>query len=481
MRGIVVPERTEDFTADPVELFFDLAFVFAFSQLVSHLVHHPDWTGVGEAVLLFSWLWLVWSQFTWSANAVSGNGRTVRALFLVATAASVPMAAAVGTAFDDGGPVFAIPLGVILLMGIGTISTAYESGSAELRSAVRYSWPNVLAVSTLIAGSFLDDELRVAAWLLGIAISTGATIAAGEGDWVVRSGHFAERHGLIVIIALGEVVVAIGIPVVESLSEGEGVPSSTIWALAAAGAFAGLLWWTYFDRPNPALELRAEALEGRELSRYVRDVYTYAHIAIVGGVILSAAALEEVTLHPKDPLPQEFRLMLLGGLVLYLGGVVIAVARAFRAMAWERLAFAGVIAAVLGAASSWDAVALLIVIDLVLLAVVVTEHIRWSGRFATRPSRERCRGRGVGPGHRRVVGHRRRPGRGPGRTRRPRRDRRAPRPPGSGGPSRFRTRGGSGRCRTRCRPSGRPRRPARRRSTGPASPRGRSRCTAGRG
>ena len=379
MRGIVVPERTEDFTADPVELFFDLAFVFAFSQLVSHLVHHPDWTGVGESALLFVWLWFVWSQFTWSANAVSGNGRTVRALFLVATAASVPMAAAVTTAFDDGGPVFAIPLAVILLAALMTMRSAYEQDSAELQSTIRYSTPNLIALSVLVAGSFLDDELRVIAWLIGLAISIGATIAAGEGDWVVRPGHFAERHGLIVIIALGEVIVAIGIPVVASLSEGEGLPSSTIWALGAAGAFAGLLWWSYFDRPSPALEHRGGSLENRELSRYVRDVYTYAHAPIVAGVILSAAALEEITLHPKDPLPQEFRLMLLGGLVMYLGGVVVAVARAFGALAWERLAFSVVLAGVLGIASSWDGVALLIVIDLVLVIIVVTEHIRVEG------------------------------------------------------------------------------------------------------
>jgi low temperature requirement protein LtrA len=295
------------------------------------------------------------------------------------------MAAAITTAFGDGGPVFAIPLAVIMMMAMGTNISAYEPGSAELRSAVRYSMPNIAAAAILVLGSFLDDEIRVAAWLLGMAISIAATIAAGEGDWVVRSGHFAERHGLIVIIALGEVVVAIGIPVVEALSDGDGVPSSTILALAAAGTFAGLLWWSYFDRPSPGLELRAESLEGRELSRYVRDIYTYSHVAIVGGVILSAAALEEITLHPKDPLPQEFRLMLLGGLVCYLGGVVVAVFRAFRAMAWERLAFATVIAAVLGAASSWDAVALLIVIDVVLLAIVITEHLR-----VERPFRDRA-------------------------------------------------------------------------------------------
>ncbi|MEY2467426.1 MAG: hypothetical protein QOF21_124, partial [Actinomycetota bacterium] len=81
MKGITVPERTEDFTADPVELFFDLAYVIAFSQLVGVLVHEPTWEGVGKVGLLFALLWLPWQQLTWTANAISGNSRGVRAIF----------------------------------------------------------------------------------------------------------------------------------------------------------------------------------------------------------------------------------------------------------------------------------------------------------------------------------------------------------------------------------------------------------------
>ena len=125
MRGIVVPEPTEDFTADPVELFFDLAFVFAFSQLVYHLVHHPTWEGAAEAWLLFAMLWMAWSTFTWAANAVSGNGRTVRLIFLVATAATMPAAASITTAYEGGGPAFAISVTVILAMALAIQLTAH--------------------------------------------------------------------------------------------------------------------------------------------------------------------------------------------------------------------------------------------------------------------------------------------------------------------------------------------------------------------
>ncbi|MEZ5238388.1 MAG: low temperature requirement protein A [Microthrixaceae bacterium] len=249
MRGIEVPERTEDFTADPVELFFDLAYVFAFSQLVGRLVHDPDWAGVGHVVLLFLLLWLPWQQFTWSANAVSGNGRTVRIFFLVATVASVPMAASVSTAFGTGGPVFAVPLAVIMLIGLATMLLGIETGTAEWSSALRWASPNLLAVAVLVAGAFVPEEWRVVIWSASVLVTFAAMVAAGRGQWIIRTGHFAERHGLIVIIALGEVIVALGLPVVASLEGGEGIPGRTVLVLVASGAFAGLLWWSTSTAP----------------------------------------------------------------------------------------------------------------------------------------------------------------------------------------------------------------------------------------
>ena len=144
MRGVELPERTEDFTADLVELFFDLTFVLAFSQLTSHLVHNPTWEGSGEAAILFLMVWLPWSQFTWSANAVPGNSRSVRAVFLVATTTSVGTADSVTTAFDDGGAVFAASASVILLMELALMAVALEPKSPEFRAAITYAIPNIV-------------------------------------------------------------------------------------------------------------------------------------------------------------------------------------------------------------------------------------------------------------------------------------------------------------------------------------------------
>ena len=376
MKGIELPPLTEDFTADPVELFFDLAYVFAFSQLVALLINDPTWAGVGKAALLFGLLWLPWQQLTWAANAISGNGRPVRMLFLVATVVSIPMAASTSTAFEGGGPVFAIALTTIMLIGF-RMQTLGTSEDVDYRGVIA-NWiaPNVVAVTVLVVGSFYDGNVRLAFWLGTVAVVLWAMIRAAEGEWIVRAGHFAERHGLIIIIALGEVIVAIGIPVVAALQKGDSFSAATISALLASGGFAGLLWWAYFDRPSPGLEFAASRLDGQAAGRFIRDVYTWAHAPLVAGIILSAAALEEIALHPRDPVHLEFRLMLAGGLFLFLIGVYLAVWRAFRAQARERLVGAFIIAALLFGGGSLEGVMLLTLVVVIMFVVLFIEHGR---------------------------------------------------------------------------------------------------------
>lgn len=377
LRSIPVPDREEDFAADASELFFDLVYVFAFSRLVYHLVHHPTWGGVGEFALLFALIWMPWSQFTWAANAVAGNSRPVRVLFLVATVASVPMAAGVTTAFGDGGPAFAVSASVILAMGLFTMIFGLSDEPVVRAAIVRYSIPNWIAIAVMIGGSFLDRTPRTVAWLLALAVVIVGTVRAGSDEWLIRPKHFAERHALIVIVALGEVIVALGAPVLGRLEDGDGLPAETLTALVAAGVFAGLVWWSYFDRASRALEHRHESLAGGHArGRFARDVFTYLHYPLVAGVILATAGLEEITLHPTDPLPTAFRWMLVAGLALYLLAVVVAVARAYVVLAYER-ALACVVLVLLGVVGGpLDGVVLLVVVDLLLLAVLVFEHRR---------------------------------------------------------------------------------------------------------
>ena len=393
MRGVAIPEKTEDFTADPVELFFDLAFVFAFSQLVARLIHDPTWEGVGEAALLFLLLWLPWTQFTWSANAVSGNGRVVRALFLVGTAASVPMAASVTTAFEGGGLIFAMSLASILVLALAMLTLSFDRGTAQRGSAARYSAFNVAGMLVLVVGGLLTGQARIVAWALAFLTVLAGTKWASRGAWIVRIGHFAERHGLIIIVALGEVIVAIAAPVVGELEEAGGLSGPTLGALIGVGAFGGLLWWSYFDRPSPAWEHRFATLDDRARAMYVRDVYTYAHAPTVAGIILSAAALEEIALHPTEPLPGAFATMLGCGLALYLTGVIVGIGRSHRTLVLERLVAMVLLVGLLPLTRHLDGVVVLVGVDVLLLATLVAEHLRVEGRSAVEARRPGGRAR----------------------------------------------------------------------------------------
>jgi low temperature requirement protein LtrA len=302
----------------------------------------------------------------------------VRLLFLVATAASVPMAASVQSAFDSSGALFAIPLAVIFLTALALMVVGLPSDSVVYRSAVRYGAPNLGAMALFVLGGFLDGDARVVTWMMGVAVVVFATLRAGGSEWIVRAGHFAERHALIVIVALGEVIVALGNSVVIPLNDG-GFPAASVVALVAAGVFAGQLWWAYFDRVQPAFEHRAETTPALERGRFARDVYTYAHAPIVAGVILSAVAMEEMALHPSDPLPIAFRAMGAAGLALFFGGVGIGVYRSFGVIARERLVAVVAIAALMMLASDVDGVVLLVLVVVVLAVTLVLEHLRIEG------------------------------------------------------------------------------------------------------
>ena len=377
MKNVPIPSRDEDFTADPAELFFDLSFVFAFSRLVFHLVHHPTLDGFAEFVLLFSLIWMAWTNFTWAANAVAGNSRFVRAIFLTATAISLPMGASLEAPFGAGSIVFAVTVSAILAMPMATSATLLSHDKEVQSSNLRYFLFTLVGIALVLVGGFTDDAWQKGFWIAAVAWLIYSTLDAGGGDWLVRPGHFAERHGLIVIIALGEIIVAIGAPATEALSDGGSFDGKLIAAMTASGVLVGMLWWSYFDRPLPALEYRHQQLtHANDSSRFARDVYSYSHYLIVGAILVAAAALEEIMLHPGAPLPNPFRWMLFIGISGYLLGVVIAIVRAYSNLAVERVVAVAALAALIGFTSSLDGLWLLISVDVLLLVTLAIEHYR---------------------------------------------------------------------------------------------------------
>jgi low temperature requirement protein LtrA len=385
MKGLVVPDVDEDFTADQVELYFDLAFVFAFAQVVAFLHKEHTVVSVGKSALLFIMIWLAWSQFTWSANALSSSGRVTRLLMLVATIATIPMGASVQTAFGGGGLAFSLSMVTIMVMALTAMMTSAPDVGNLRQSVIVYALPTFVSLAVFTVGGFLDGQARITAWILAVLVFIYSLVRAGQSEWIVRPGHFAERHGLILIVALGEVIVAIGIPVVDRLTNGDGrIGAMTASALVLSGILAGLLFWSYFDRFAPALEHRTEELTDRnQRGRLARDAYTVCHLFIVGGVILTAAALEEVTLNPDEPLDAVWRWMLFIGLSSFLLGVVVAVYRTFGVIARERIIAVVILAVLLPIVAGIDGLAVLLLVDFALLGMVVTEHLRVEERVSS--------------------------------------------------------------------------------------------------
>jgi low temperature requirement protein LtrA len=356
-----------------LELFFDLVFVFAVTQLVGLL--HDDHTVAGWARAgLVLWLvWWAWSQYTWAGNAVDLDRRPVRAAVLTVTATMLLAAAAIPTAAGGRALWFAVPYAAVRLAGLALYWHGLR-GDPEHRAALRTYLPiAVLSPALVLAGGAAGGGVRFGLWSAAIAVDLVSVAAAGRGEFRVDPAHFAERHGLVVIIALGEAVIATGGSVAQA------GPTAAPTALGGAGfAIAAGFWWCYFDWVHAAAEARLVAeTDARGRAHLARDLFTLGHLPIVAGIVLYAAGIEEGISHPTDPLPPFGALALGAGVALYLGGFVLGNLRTTGRFLGARLV--GLVAAggwVAGAGTRIPATATVFGVAALVAAVAVTEGVR---------------------------------------------------------------------------------------------------------
>lgn len=304
-----------------VELFFDLVFVYAVTQLTSLVLHDLSWEGVGEAALLFWLVWWAWTQFTWTLNLADTEHVLVRLPTLAATAVAFFLAQSVPDAFGDAGAWFAVSYVVVRLIGLGV--QAWVIGSDQLESLVRWASLSLVGIALVLVGGFVVPEIRVWLWLAALVADLVSATKAGRGVWVLEPGHFAERHGLIVIIALGESLIAAGVASSE-------VERGVMFAATTAGAVIATcaLWWSYFGTLHGRLEERLADQNDASRGGFARDVFSFWHAAVVAGVIGVAVAFEEAIAHPDEALSTGASLALTVGVALYLGGLAAASGRA---------------------------------------------------------------------------------------------------------------------------------------------------------
>jgi len=315
----------EDQPTTFVELFFDLVFVFGITQIVGLLHHDLSWGTVGEAVLIFWLLWWAWTQFTWALNAANTEHPGVELATLVATAIAFVMAIALPDAFHGKALWFAGPYVAVRIVGLLIYAEVAWANDPEHHASVR-TFGAVSAAGLLCAltGAAAGGAAQYWLWGLTIVLDVVAALVGGRASrWDLHPEHFSERHGLFVIIALGEtlIVAAAGLTGVEWTGPMIGV------ALAAVGTTCAL-WWSYFPGARPALERGLAETPAARQARTARDAFSLVHFPMLCGVVGYALAVEEAVAHPTTPLPLEARAALALGVLLFVGGAALAVRRA---------------------------------------------------------------------------------------------------------------------------------------------------------
>jgi low temperature requirement protein LtrA len=369
--------------ATTLELFYDLVFVFAVTQVSHLLLGHLNWTGVGQATLVLLVVWWSWNYTTWVTNELNPESIGVRLVLIGLMLASLLMAIAIPDAFGDkallfAGSYVAIQVGRHLFL---TFVAAGPGTNERVRAGRILIW--FLAAGVLwIAGALADGSARTVLWLAALALDYGAPLVTywvpglprlTPDAWEVGSGHFAERFQLFVIIALGESIVITG-----STTASHELTTATIVAFSLAFLITAALWWLYFNLVAAIAERRlAQAVNRTVLAR---DAYTYLHVVIVAGILLTAVGDEIVIAHPTEELKDAELVAVVSGPALYLLAMVLLRLRMVGTIAGRRLA--GALACLAVAAVGTFAPALVVdgLLFAVLVAVIVGDQLAGARR-----------------------------------------------------------------------------------------------------
>jgi low temperature requirement protein LtrA len=356
----------------PLELFFDLVFVFAITRVTSLMADDLSWTTIGQGLLVLAALWWGWAAFAWLTNHVAGEELRARLVVFVAMAAMVIVALAVPDAFGDHALLFALGYLVMRMAHLGLYWVASRE-EAEVHVAVARLLPTAVAGPLLlIAAAFADGTLQAALWLAALAIDYGGPLVRGVAGYRVHPAHFAERFSLIVIIALGESIVAIGVGAGDEPLDAAIAIAAVLALIASAG-----LWWAYFDVVAPVANRRLGELSGVARNTLARDSFAYLHLPMIAGIELFALGVEQVVGHVDEPLELEASTALFGGIALYLLAHVAFRLRNVGSLSRQRLAAAVVLAACVPLGTELESPVALAVACAVVVALIVYETVRF--------------------------------------------------------------------------------------------------------
>ena len=297
----------------PLELFFDLVFVFAITQVTGFLADNPNLGGLLRGLILLGALWWAWAAYAWLTNTLNPEEGGVRLAVFGSMAAMLVVSLATPTAFAADGVIFGVAYFVVRALHLVLYAIAGKGDPELLQAVLRVVPAATLGPGLIIVAGFFEGAPRVTLWAGALAVDYLGILIGHMRGWRVSPDHFVERHGLVVIIALGESIVAIGVGAA-------GLPpdAGTIAAALLGITVIAALWWSYFDWVMFFARAMLAEATGVDRAILARDLYSYLHLPMVAGIILFAFGLKTTLAHTGDPLGIIPAIGLCGGLAMYL-------------------------------------------------------------------------------------------------------------------------------------------------------------------
>jgi low temperature requirement protein LtrA len=379
--------RGDEERVTPLELFFDLVFVLAITQSTALMAANPSWEGLARGLLVLGVLWWCWVGYAWLTSVVDPEEGAVRIAIFASMAALLVAALAVPHAFNDTGLIFAISYGFARYAQIVLLYIAGRD-NANLRHSVitGLTASSTVGVGLLVVASQTDGATQGALWAVALALDMAGPLFSGVEGWTLVPGHFAERHGLIVLIALGESVVAVGAGAAAHVDLG------VIAAAILGTAVAAAVWWLYFDVvAGVAARKLARLPAGREQNAMARDSYSFLHLPMVAGIVLIALGMKKTLGHVDHHLDIVPATAMFGGTALYLLAHVAFRYRNLNTINRQRLLTAALLVALLPLVVRVDALVALAILACLLVALISYEAIRFAAardRIRHEPARE---------------------------------------------------------------------------------------------
>ena len=366
-------ERAGEERVTPLELFFDLIFVLSFTQVTVKLAHHPSWAGLGEGLLILAAVWWAWCAYAWLTNSIDPDENVNRLCMFAAMGAMLIVSLSIPEAFGDRGVLFGCAYFYVramqLVLYVRNTRTAGEGG--DLQAILKLAPGLLVGSALLIVAGLLEGGARTSVWILAILIDWSTPLLFGTEEFHLDPGHFAERHGLIVMIALGESVLAIGAASGFTLDTGE-VFAALLGIVAVAA-----LWWAYFDIVAIVAERRLTEAPPGEQAPMARDVYSYLHFPLIAGIVLLALGLKETLLGTDESLDTVPALALCCGPAIYLLGQIAIRYRTLGTFSPHRALATVALLALIPLALGADALGALAAVSVVLAALIAYEAVHF--------------------------------------------------------------------------------------------------------